>query len=220
MLFDRADAEAEIADARVGELGLKCGEDALFLKREFLDDRGVGDGDFKHAAADSAGAGELRERLASGCLPGGREVGIGLDAAVAAGGNQLGQHVGDFFRAPGVVTPLLALAASGEFGSGIVGGVDLQSCVSASRIRRGRPRQAARGLAVAGERHDYVAVAVVGAADGGRVAVLQVDRECLLGFEYFQKIDHESRVERDRNWLAVVGNRQLDSRLANFGRLA
>ena len=56
-------------------------------------------------------------------MPGGGEVGVGLDAAVAAGGDQLGQHVGDFFGSAGVVTALLALAAGGEIGGGVVGGL-------------------------------------------------------------------------------------------------
>jgi hypothetical protein len=34
----------------------------------------------------------------------------------------LGQHVGDFFRPPRVVTPLLALAASGEIGASVQSG--------------------------------------------------------------------------------------------------
>ena len=75
-------------------------------------------------------------------------------------------------------------------------------------------------LAVAGEGHDHIAVAVVGGADGGCVAVLQVDREVLFGFEHFEEVVDESRVERDRNRLAAVRDRELDSRLADFGGLA
>jgi hypothetical protein len=64
-------------------------------------------------------------------LPGGVNFAVGLDAAVAPGGNQLGQHVGDFFGAPGVVTTLLALAACGEVGGVCIGGINgaVNGCV-------------------------------------------------------------------------------------------
>ena len=45
-------------------------------------------------------------------------------------------------------------------------------------------------------------------------------RECLFGFEHFQEVDDEARVERDRDRRAVVGDGQLDARLADFGGLA
>ena len=107
---------------------MKVDEDLLFLERQFLNDGGVCDGDFKHAAADFAWAGETGECRAGCLLPGGREIGVRLDPAVAARGDQLGQHVGDFFWATGIVAPLLAPAASGEVGGNIVGRMILQSC--------------------------------------------------------------------------------------------
>jgi hypothetical protein len=55
-------------------------------------------------------------------LPGGREVCVRLDAAVTAGGNQLGQHVGDLLGSASVVPTLLALAACGKISGGIEGG--------------------------------------------------------------------------------------------------
>ena len=61
--------------------------------------------------------------FADGSLPGGVQFAIGLDAAVAAGSDQLGQHVGDFLRPAGVVATLLALAACSEVGGGVVAGV-------------------------------------------------------------------------------------------------
>ena len=75
-------------------------------------------------------------------------------------------------------------------------------------------------LAVAGERHDDVPVTVVGRADSGSIAVLQVDGECLFGFENFEEVVHEAGVERDRDRRAVVSNREFDARLADFGSLA
>ena len=64
----------------------------------------------------------LARAAPTACLPGGREVGVGLDAAVAAGGDQLGQDVADFLGFAGVVAALLAVAAGGEVGGGVVGG--------------------------------------------------------------------------------------------------
>jgi hypothetical protein len=66
------------------------------------------------------------EPLAGGGLPRGREIRRRLDAAVAASGDQLGQHVGDFLGSASVVTPLLALAAGGEVrgGNGVLGRVN------------------------------------------------------------------------------------------------
>jgi len=112
----------------VGYCRLERFEDALLLKCEFLDDGGICNGDFKLAAADLAGAGEACQRGAGCLLPGGREIGVRLDPAVAARGDQLGQHVGDFFWATGIVAPLLAPAASGEVGGNLVGRMILQSC--------------------------------------------------------------------------------------------
>jgi len=60
-------------------------------------------------------------------LPCGAEVGIRLDPTIAARGNQLGQHVGDFPWASCIMAPLLAPAASDEVGGGVIGGLDLQS---------------------------------------------------------------------------------------------
>ena len=44
--------------------------------------------------------------------------------------------------------------------------------------------------------------------------------KALFGFEDFQEVVDEARVERDRDRLAVVGDRELDARLADFGGLA
>src|SRR5207244_552606 len=86
-LFGASDAEADVADAGVRQLGLQLVENLLFLEGEFLDDGGVADGNFQGAAVDAAGASVLSDRVAGGVLPGGGEVGVGLDAAVAAGGD-------------------------------------------------------------------------------------------------------------------------------------
>ena len=146
----------------------------------------LADGDFEHAAAEAAGAGVFGQGRAGRVLPGGGEIGIGLDAAVAAGGDQLGQHIADFFGLAGVVPPLLAIAAGVEVGGGVVGG--LHGCEMLGAVCSGHRCAPARALSrerltVAGQGHDDVAVAVVGGADGGCVAVLQVDRECFFGFQ-------------------------------------
>ena len=44
--------------------------------------------------------------------------------------------------------------------------------------------------------------------------------KALFGFENFQEIVDEAGVERDRDRLAVVGDREFDARLADFGGLA
>jgi hypothetical protein len=118
-LVDRADAEFDVADARVGELFLQVGEEFLLLEGEFLDDNGIRYGNFKDAAFEAPGACVGGQFRAGGAAPGGCEVGVGLDAALAAGRDQLGEDVFDFFGAAGVVTTLLAVAACGEVGSGV-----------------------------------------------------------------------------------------------------
>ena len=77
-----ADAEADVADFCVGELGLQLCKDLLFLKREFLNDCGVARGYFERAAADAAWVGVFGYGFAGRLLPGGGKVGGGLDAVV------------------------------------------------------------------------------------------------------------------------------------------
>ena len=59
---------------------------------------------------------------------------------------------------------------------------------------------------IAGQGHDHVAVAVVGAADRGAFGVLQLQRKGLLGIEHLEKIAEEAGIERDADLLAVVGD--------------
>jgi hypothetical protein len=118
-LVDRADAEFDVADARVGELFLQVGEEFLFLEGEFLDDDGIRYGDFEDAAFEAAGARVGGQFRAGGAVPGGCKISRRLDAAIAAGRDQLGEDVFDLFGAAGVVTTLLAFAACGEVGSGV-----------------------------------------------------------------------------------------------------
>jgi hypothetical protein len=116
---DCADAEAEVPDARVGDFLLQFAEDALLLKSELLHDGRIADRDFQYAALEPAGPRIASQRVARGGLPSGGEIGVGLDAAVTAGRNQLRQHVGDFFRTPRIVPTPLAIAASSEFSCGV-----------------------------------------------------------------------------------------------------
>jgi hypothetical protein len=128
LLVDCADAEFEVADVRVRALFSQGSEDLFFLECELLDDDRTHDGDFEHAAFDAAGQGVGGEGFASSGTPGGREVGGCLDAAVATGGDQLGEDVFDRFRFAGMVSALLALAAKCEVGSGL--GVGVNGCGS------------------------------------------------------------------------------------------
>lgn len=89
LLTDRADAELDVADARALALFSQGFEDLLFLEGEFLDDDGVGGGDFEDAPFEPAGEGVGGERFAGRFMPRGGEVGGGLDAAVAACGDEL-----------------------------------------------------------------------------------------------------------------------------------
>ena len=86
----------------------ELGQDALFLETEFLHDGRVGDGDFQRAASQLAGAAVARRaarrrplrQAAASCS-------FASIAAVAALGDQLGDHVADLLRPPGVRAPLL-----------------------------------------------------------------------------------------------------------------
>ena len=111
-----ADAEFHVANLRVRAMFPQGGEDLFFLKREFLDDDGVGDSNFEDAAFKATRKCVRGECFAGGVSPGFREIGGGLDASVAAGGDQLGQDVFDGFGAAGVVPALLAVATEGEVG--------------------------------------------------------------------------------------------------------
>jgi len=133
----------------------------LFLEREFLDDDRVGHGDFEDSALQSTGKGIRCECFADGLVPGGREIGGGLDAAVAARVDQLGDDILNLFRAAGVVTTLLAFAALSEVGS-VVGKIGVNGFVKSGR----RCVLCLAWLSISGQRHDYVTVAVVGGADG------------------------------------------------------
>ena len=88
-----------------------------------MDDCRVAGGDFEGAPAEAAGTGVFGYGRAGGLLPGGGEVGSGLDAAVAAGGDSLGEDVGDFLGFADMVAALLAVAAGEEVGGGFLGGV-------------------------------------------------------------------------------------------------
>src|SRR5665213_3782687 len=70
---------------------------------------------------------------------------------------------------------------------------------------------------IAGQRHDHIAVAIVGRTDRRALAVFEFDRDHFFRIENLQKVADESRIERDRKLSTVVSNWQLDSRLSQFG---
>ena len=102
------------------------GEDLVFLERELLDDDRVGDGDFEATAFEAAWERVRCEGFTRGGAPGCGEICVGLDAAVAACGDQLCQDILDGFGSAGVVPALFALAAKLEIGGGLVIGVDVR----------------------------------------------------------------------------------------------
>jgi hypothetical protein len=125
-LIDRADAELEVANVRVGTLFAQVCQDLFFLERQLLNDDGVRDGDFQDAAFEAAGKRVGCEGFAGGFSPGGREIGGGLDAAIAAGRDQLGEDVFDGFGPAGIVAALFAVPAKGKVGGGL--GVVVDGC--------------------------------------------------------------------------------------------
>jgi hypothetical protein len=97
------------------------GQDALLLEGKLLQDRRIGDRDFKLAATNLADASEPGECFSGGSLPGSPEIARGLDSPVPAGRDQLGKNIADFLGPPRVKPALLALAAMDEIGVVVFG---------------------------------------------------------------------------------------------------